>query len=297
MATRALEYKHTPPLISMPHASTYINPHDVGVRKHLRVQNVAPMRRFAGNSHVAETIRRPATGYDAERAALADSPRSPPTYDRRGIQSRNSLTAGECRVADWAGCRRLIPTDNAQSPPAHACNGSRFGDADSDEIGRGKFLGKGDWLRLPRSGPKGASHKRCLSPLPPRNVVRPTKSRGGCQNMATSWKIIIEGACAHRSPSLSAAELSARDVLMENTAARKRFDEQFVRSHRHVFRYIAALVPNRDDAEEVFQDTCLKILEKWRDYDAIRPMVPWACGIAQNMARKFYERNRRRGFR
>jgi RNA polymerase sigma-70 factor, ECF subfamily len=83
---------------------------------------------------------------------------------------------------------------------------------------------------------------------------------------------------------------------MENTAARKRFDEQFVRSHRHVFRYIAALVPNRDDAEEVFQDACLKILEKWRDYDAARPMVPWACGIAQNMARKFYERNRRRGF-
>jgi RNA polymerase sigma-70 factor, ECF subfamily len=82
---------------------------------------------------------------------------------------------------------------------------------------------------------------------------------------------------------------------MENTAARKRFDEQFVRSHRHVFRYIAALVPNRDDAEEVFQETCLKILEKWRDFDAERPMVPWACGIAQNMARKFYERNRRRG--
>jgi len=82
---------------------------------------------------------------------------------------------------------------------------------------------------------------------------------------------------------------------MENTAARKCFDERFVRSHRHVFRYIAALVPNRDDAEEVFQDTCLKILEKWRDYDSARPIAPWACGIARNMARKFYERNRRGG--
>jgi hypothetical protein len=33
--------------------------------------------------------------------------------------------------------------------------------------GAASFLGKGDWLRLPRSGPEGASHKRCLSLLPP----------------------------------------------------------------------------------------------------------------------------------
>jgi len=83
---------------------------------------------------------------------------------------------------------------------------------------------------------------------------------------------------------------------MENTEARKRFDEQFVRSHRPVFRYVAALVPNREDAEEVFQDTCLKILEKWQDYDLARPMIPWACGIARNMALKFHERSRRRGY-
>ena len=82
---------------------------------------------------------------------------------------------------------------------------------------------------------------------------------------------------------------------MENIEARKCFDERFVHSHRQVFRYIAALVPNRNDAEEVFQDTCLKMLEKWRDYDSARPMAPWACGIARNMARKFFERNRRGG--
>ena len=81
---------------------------------------------------------------------------------------------------------------------------------------------------------------------------------------------------------------------MESSEARKRFDEQFVRAHRHLFRYIAALLPDRDAAEEVFQDTCLKILEKWRDFDPSRPMVPWACGIARNMAMKHYERNRHR---
>ena len=84
---------------------------------------------------------------------------------------------------------------------------------------------------------------------------------------------------------------------MDIVDARKRFDEQFVRAYRHIFRYIAALAPEGEDAEEVFQDTCLKIIEKWQDYDAARPMVPWACGIAQNMLRKFYERRRRRGIR
>lgn len=81
---------------------------------------------------------------------------------------------------------------------------------------------------------------------------------------------------------------------MENSEARKLFDEQFVRAHRHLFRFVAALLPDREAAEEVFQDACLKILEKWRDYDPSRPMVPWACGIARNMAMKYYERNRRR---
>lgn len=82
---------------------------------------------------------------------------------------------------------------------------------------------------------------------------------------------------------------------MDNEAARKLFDERFVRIHRHLFRFVAVLAPNREDAEELFQEACLKILEKWRDYDAARPMLPWACGIAQNVARRYFERQRRRG--
>ena len=81
---------------------------------------------------------------------------------------------------------------------------------------------------------------------------------------------------------------------MAHSEARKQFDEQFIRSQRHIFRYIAALVPNADQAEEVFQDTCITILEKWETFDPARPMVPWACGVAQNMVRRFFERNRRR---
>jgi RNA polymerase sigma-70 factor, ECF subfamily len=82
---------------------------------------------------------------------------------------------------------------------------------------------------------------------------------------------------------------------MHDSYDRGSFDEQFVRCQRQIFRYIAALVPNRADAEEVFQDTCITVLKKWRDYDPSRPMAPWACGIARNMVRKLFERSGRRG--
>jgi RNA polymerase sigma-70 factor len=82
---------------------------------------------------------------------------------------------------------------------------------------------------------------------------------------------------------------------MSNNTARKQFDEQFIRAQRHIFRYVAALVPNPDDADEVFQAACLKILEKWEAWDSSRPMTPWACGIAQNMVRKHFDGRRRRG--
>ena len=84
---------------------------------------------------------------------------------------------------------------------------------------------------------------------------------------------------------------------MAHSEARKTFDEQFIRSQRHIFRYIAALVPNVDHAEEVFQDTCIAILENWETFEPDRPMVPWACGIAHNMVRRFYDRHRRRASR
>lgn len=83
---------------------------------------------------------------------------------------------------------------------------------------------------------------------------------------------------------------------MNKADARKSFDATFIHSQHHIYRYVAALVADRDQAEEVFQDTCIKVLEKWEDYDPSRPMVPWACGIAQNMVLKFFQRNRRRGF-
>jgi RNA polymerase sigma-70 factor (ECF subfamily) len=80
---------------------------------------------------------------------------------------------------------------------------------------------------------------------------------------------------------------------MENEDARRYFEEHLVRCYRHIYRYIVALVPDRVNAEDVFQETCLTLLRRWQDYDQSRPIMPWVCGIALNHVRAFYKRSRR----
>ena len=60
-----------------------------------------------------------------------------------------------------------------------------------------------------------------------------------------------------------------------------------VRNQQRVFAYIVSLVPNRADAEELFQQTCLTLWEHWERYDMSLDFVPWACGIAHNHVRNF----------
>ena len=48
-------------------------------------------------------------------------------------------------------------------------------------------------------------------------------------------------------------------------AAQQRFLALFLRSEREIFRYIAALVPNVIDAEEIVQQTALEL---WAKFDS-----------------------------
>lgn len=66
------------------------------------------------------------------------------------------------------------------------------------------------------------------------------------------------------------------------------FVERYVRDQNRVYRYILTLVPNRTEAEELFQQTSLTLWQLWREYDAARPFVPWACAIAHNHIRNFF---------
>jgi RNA polymerase sigma-70 factor (ECF subfamily) len=79
----------------------------------------------------------------------------------------------------------------------------------------------------------------------------------------------------------------------DNAAAQQRFLSLFLRSEWEVFRYVAALVPNVADAEDIVQQTAVALWEKFDVYDPAKPFTPWACRFALNKARQWIERRQR----
>src|SRR6188472_2651017 len=73
-------------------------------------------------------------------------------------------------------------------------------------------------------------------------------------------------------------------------AAQQRFLSLFLRSEREIFRYVAALVPNVAEAEDIVQQTALVLWEKFDAYDPGLPFTPWACRFALNKTRQWLER-------
>lgn len=74
---------------------------------------------------------------------------------------------------------------------------------------------------------------------------------------------------------------------------RERFLSLFLRSEKEIFRYVAVLVPNITDAEDIVQQTALALWEKFDAYDPNQPFTPWACRFALNKARQWIERRQR----
>ncbi|MDQ8205034.1 sigma-70 family RNA polymerase sigma factor [Pelagicoccus sp. SDUM812003] len=79
----------------------------------------------------------------------------------------------------------------------------------------------------------------------------------------------------------------------DDALERQRFLSLFLRSEREIFRYVAALVPNASDAEDIVQQTAIALWEKFDSYDSTRPFTPWACRFALNKARQWTERRKR----
>jgi len=72
------------------------------------------------------------------------------------------------------------------------------------------------------------------------------------------------------------------------------FVELFARHQHRIYGYILTILPNRSDAEEVFQQTILILWKKWSDFDNLRSFSSWACGIAHNEVRNFRRKHDRR---
>ena len=68
--------------------------------------------------------------------------------------------------------------------------------------------------------------------------------------------------------------------LHDETENRKRLLALMTRHQRQIFAYIYALVPNRYDAEDLLQETCVVICEKFDGFEDGTDFVAWACQIA-----------------
>jgi RNA polymerase sigma-70 factor (ECF subfamily) len=79
----------------------------------------------------------------------------------------------------------------------------------------------------------------------------------------------------------------------DRAAAQQRFLSLFLRSEREIFRYVAAIIPNLVDAEDIVQQTAMALWEKFDAYDPSQPFTPWACRFALNKARQWIERHQR----
>jgi RNA polymerase sigma-70 factor (ECF subfamily) len=79
----------------------------------------------------------------------------------------------------------------------------------------------------------------------------------------------------------------------DKNVAQQRFLSLFLRSEREIFRYVAALVPNVTDAEDIVQQTALTLWEKFDAYDSNQPFTPWACRFALYKAKQWVERRQR----
>jgi RNA polymerase sigma-70 factor, ECF subfamily len=68
------------------------------------------------------------------------------------------------------------------------------------------------------------------------------------------------------------------------------FVEKLMTEQRRLFGYIVTLLPNFDDAEDAFQETCLRLWAKSEQYDPDRDFLSWACGFARNVAHEMRQK-------
>lgn len=59
-----------------------------------------------------------------------------------------------------------------------------------------------------------------------------------------------------------------------------RFVQAYLPCERRITAYIASLVPNRADAEDIAQEVCIVLWEKFDDFTEGTDFASWACRIA-----------------
>ena len=70
---------------------------------------------------------------------------------------------------------------------------------------------------------------------------------------------------------------------------------ELVRHQRRIYIFIASLLPNPADVEDVYQQTCMALWKKRDELGDVRDFFSFACGFARNEALHQLRRNARKG--
>lgn len=76
------------------------------------------------------------------------------------------------------------------------------------------------------------------------------------------------------------AEVPALDDKVE-ADRHQQFLLLYTRSHAALFSYILSLLPNWSDAEDILQQTCLVLWQKFAEFEPGTDFVAWSCSIAR----------------
>lgn len=68
------------------------------------------------------------------------------------------------------------------------------------------------------------------------------------------------------------------------------FDRLIEQYHYRLFRYLFHLTGNRETAEDLFQETWIRVLEKGHQYDARRRFETWLFSIARHLAVDYFRK-------
>lgn len=60
-----------------------------------------------------------------------------------------------------------------------------------------------------------------------------------------------------------------------------------------LYRYIHSLIPDINDADDLYQQTALILWHKYGEYDPTRDFFAWACGVARGEVANFARRRTR----
>lgn len=89
--------------------------------------------------------------------------------------------------------------------------------------------------------------------------------------------------------------MTFEDSIASDDAANRpaQFMELYTQFHRQLYVYIAALVPNASDAQDLLQETSLTLWKKFDEFTPGSSFLAWARAVARFRILQFHERSGR----